>query len=111
MGVARSATAEGLASGADGVEEIMRAGGEELRLRMSRTERHLQKVTAGAGAPLASYASATVRAGGKRLRPLLVLLACESAGGPPRTPGGEQRLGRGAGAGGARAPAAARDRR
>jgi geranylgeranyl pyrophosphate synthase len=92
MGVARSATAEGLASGADGVEEIMRAGGEELRLRMGRTERHLQQVAAGAGAPLASYASATVRAGGKRLRPLLVLLACESAGGPPRTPGGEQRL-------------------
>jgi hypothetical protein len=42
MGTARTATAEGLSSGADGVEEIMRHGGEELRLRMSRTELHLQ---------------------------------------------------------------------
>ena len=38
-----------------------------------------------AGAPLASHANATIIAGGKRLRPLLVLLAAESAGGPPAT--------------------------
>ena len=31
-------------------------------------------------------------AGGKRLRPLLVVLAAESAGGPPDTPDGEERL-------------------
>jgi geranylgeranyl pyrophosphate synthase len=49
-------------------------------------------VTAQAGAPLASPASATIRAGGKRLRPLLVVLAAESAGGPPDTPDGEERL-------------------
>jgi geranylgeranyl pyrophosphate synthase len=49
-------------------------------------------VTAQAGAPLASQASATIRAGGKRLRPLLVLLASESAGGPSDTPDGEERL-------------------
>ncbi|MBA3808503.1 MAG: polyprenyl synthetase family protein, partial [Solirubrobacterales bacterium] len=33
-----------------------------------------------------------VTAGGKRLRPLLVVLAAESAGGPPETPDGEERL-------------------
>ncbi|HEX7610321.1 MAG TPA: polyprenyl synthetase family protein, partial [Solirubrobacteraceae bacterium] len=33
-----------------------------------------------------------VVAGGKRLRPLLVVLAAESAGGPPETPDGEERL-------------------
>src|SRR5439155_913927 len=46
----------------------------------------------GGGEPLARHASATIRAGGKRLRPLLVLVAAESAGGPPRTIRGEQRL-------------------
>ena len=76
----------------DGLEEIMRAGGEGLRARMVRTELHLERVTAQAGAPLASHATATVRAGGKRLRPLLVVLAAESAGGPPAEEDGEIRL-------------------
>jgi geranylgeranyl pyrophosphate synthase len=49
---------------------------------MARTEAHLERVTAQAGAPLASHAVATVAAGGKRLRPLLVVLAAEAAGGP-----------------------------
>jgi geranylgeranyl pyrophosphate synthase len=48
---------------------------------MALTEAHLERVTAEAGAPLASYATATVVAGGKRLRPLLVVLAAESVGG------------------------------
>jgi geranylgeranyl pyrophosphate synthase len=76
----------------DGLEAIMRRGGEGLRRRMERTERHLEQVTAQAGTPLAAYANATVVAGGKRLRPLLVVLAAESAGGPPDTPDGEERL-------------------
>ena len=59
---------------------------------MGRTERHLERVTAEAGAPLASHANATIAAGGKRLRPLLVLLAAESAGGAPSTARGEERL-------------------
>jgi len=59
---------------------------------MQRTERHLEAVTAQAGTPLASHANATVIAGGKRLRPLLVVLAAESGGGPPNTPDGEERL-------------------
>lgn len=85
--------AMGISNGAvDGLDAIMRDGGEELRARMERTERHLERVTAEAGAPLASHANATVVAGGKRLRPLLVVLAAESAGGPPPTPDGEERL-------------------
>jgi geranylgeranyl pyrophosphate synthase len=70
------------AADVEAVEEIMRRGGPALRERMARTESHLEAVTAGSGAPLASHATATVAAGGKRLRPLLVVLAAESAGGP-----------------------------
>ncbi len=87
-----SATASGSAADLDGLDAIMRRGGVGLRERMVRTERHLEQVTAGAGSPLASHANATVVAGGKRLRPLLVVLAAESAGGPPETPDGEERL-------------------
>ncbi|HYM66747.1 MAG TPA: polyprenyl synthetase family protein, partial [Patescibacteria group bacterium] len=76
----------------DGLDAIMRRGGEGLRERMARTELHLERVTAQAGAPLASHANATISAGGKRLRPLLVVLAAESAGGPPDTAEGEERL-------------------
>jgi geranylgeranyl pyrophosphate synthase len=78
--------------GIEGVEEIMRRGGASLRERMVRVELHLEAVTAGSGVPLAVHANATVRAGGKRLRPLLVVLAAESAGGPPPSPEGEERL-------------------
>src|SRR5205814_9241705 len=55
-------------------------------------EAHLERVTAAAGAPLAKHANATIRAGGKRLRPLLVLVAAESAGGVRATPLGEGAL-------------------
>ena len=79
-------------AGVDGLDAIMRRGGEGLRRLMERTERHLEMVAAQAGTPLASYATATVAAGGKRLRPLLVVLAAESAGGPPATSDGEERL-------------------
>ena len=79
------------ASGGDGVAAIMARGGERLRRLRARTEQNLDRVTAEAGAPLASYANATVAAGGKRLRPLLVVLATESAGGPAPG-GGEERM-------------------
>jgi geranylgeranyl pyrophosphate synthase len=78
--------------GVDGLDAIMLRGGARLRERMLMTERHLELVTAGAGTPLAAHANATVVAGGKRLRPLLVVLAAESAGGPPPTVEGEERL-------------------
>jgi geranylgeranyl pyrophosphate synthase len=77
-----SGTAQRLATeDEDAVATIMRRGGAALRERMQRTERHLELVTAQAGVPLAVHAAATVAAGGKRLRPLLVVLACEAAGG------------------------------
>jgi geranylgeranyl pyrophosphate synthase len=79
-------------AGVDGLETIMHRGGEDLRRLMERAERHLELVTAQAGTPLAAYANATILAGGKRLRPLLVVLAAQSAGGPPATPDGEERL-------------------
>jgi geranylgeranyl pyrophosphate synthase len=82
--------------GADAVETIMRRGGPNLRERMVRAELHLERVTAQAGAPLATHANATIVAGGKRLRPLLVVLAAESAGGPPDSRDGEERLTRAA---------------
>ncbi len=87
-----TATAVEPSGEADGLDAIMRLGGAGLRERMVRCERHLERVTAEAGRPLAGHANATVTAGGKRLRPLLVVLAAESAGGPPDTPDGEERL-------------------
>lgn len=79
MTVLRSAT--NTAADVEAVEEIMRRGGPVLRERMARTEVHLERVTSQAGTPLAAHATATIVAGGKRLRPLLVVLAAESAGG------------------------------
>jgi geranylgeranyl pyrophosphate synthase len=67
------------AADVEAVEEIMRRGGPALRERMVDMEAYLESVTAEAGIPLASHATATVLAGGKRLRPLLVVLAAESA--------------------------------
>ncbi len=77
-----SSTAHGCVSEGDedAVAEIMRRGGSELRDRMVRTEEHLECVATEAGAPLAVHATATVLAGGKRLRPLLVVLAATAAG-------------------------------
>jgi geranylgeranyl pyrophosphate synthase len=80
------------AADVDAVEAIMRRGGNGLRERMVRTELYLERVTSGAGEPLASHATGTVLAGGKRLRPLLVVLAAESAGGPGDTADAEDRL-------------------
>ncbi len=66
----------------EAVAEIMSRGGAVLRERMMRIEGHLERVAAEAGAPLATHATATVLAGGKRLRPLLVVLAATAAGDP-----------------------------
>jgi len=92
MGMLGPSAPSAFTDGVDGLDAIMLRGGEELRERMERTERHLERVTAQAGEPLATHANATVAAGGKRLRPLLVVLAAESAGGPPDTHDGEERL-------------------
>ena len=106
MGAVGGTAASETAGDVDGLDAIMRLGGEELRSRMLRTELHLERVTAQAGAPLASHANAMIVAGGKRLRPLLVILAAEAAGGPvagavgglSNTSDGEERLVRAAAA-------------
>jgi geranylgeranyl pyrophosphate synthase len=90
--ISGTATDSATTQDVDAVETIMRRGGQGLRERMARAELHLERVTAQAGAPLAAHANATIVAGGKRLRPLLVVLAAESAGGPPATGDGEERL-------------------
>jgi geranylgeranyl pyrophosphate synthase len=91
-----SASGAGAAAGAagemDGLDAIMLRGGAGLRERMDRAELHLEAVTADAGGSIARHANATIAAGGKRLRPLLVVLAAESVGGPPAGPAGEERL-------------------
>jgi geranylgeranyl pyrophosphate synthase len=56
-------------------DAVLRAGGAELADAMERVERRLTELTAGYGPVLAAHASATISAGGKRLRPLLVFLA------------------------------------
>ncbi|HEY3865766.1 MAG TPA: polyprenyl synthetase family protein [Solirubrobacteraceae bacterium] len=72
----------------DAVESLLDSGGEQLRGRMARVELHLERVTDAAGAPLAAHASATIAAGGKRLRPLLVVLAAEAGEGADPGPDG-----------------------
>lgn len=83
MNTVSSSTAQAQAAeDEEAVAEIMRRGGAVLRERMVRIEEHLERVAAEAGAPLATHATATVLAGGKRLRPLLVVLAATAAGEP-----------------------------
>jgi geranylgeranyl pyrophosphate synthase len=57
------------------VEAVMRAGGPRLARLLARTEERLVALAAGHGPTLARHATATIAAGGKRLRPLLVFLA------------------------------------
>jgi len=92
MSAVSSGAASTPAGGVDGLDAIMRRGGAALRRLMARTEEHLERVTAQAGTPLAVHANAMVAAGGKRLRPLLVLLAAASTGEAPDTAEGEERL-------------------
>ena len=59
--------------------ELVRAGGPHIPGLMARVEERLREAAAGHGPVLAEHGGATIAAGGKRLRPLLVLLAA----GPP----------------------------
>ena len=65
------------------VAAIVRAAGPHVPLLLARVEERLTALAAGHGPVLAEHAGATIAAGGKRLRPLLVLLA---AGAAPRSP-------------------------
>jgi geranylgeranyl pyrophosphate synthase len=75
------------------VEAIVMRAGPVLRARLTRVEERLAAVARTWSGPLAAHAAATIAAGGKRLRPLLVLLAGETAG-----PGGDEALVRAAAA-------------
>jgi geranylgeranyl pyrophosphate synthase len=66
-------------SSAEQVIALVEAGGAHVPTLMARLEKRLSVVAASHGELLAKYAGSTIRAGGKRLRPLLVFL---SAGGP-----------------------------
>jgi geranylgeranyl pyrophosphate synthase len=63
------------------VTAIVHAGGPHVLPLLDRVEVLLREVTGGHGPVLAEHAGATIAAGGKRLRPLLVILA--AAGAPP----------------------------
>ena len=67
-------------SSAEEVLALVEAGGAHVPPLMARLEERLEAVAASHGELLAEHAGATIRAGGKRLRPLLVFLAAgESA--------------------------------
>jgi geranylgeranyl pyrophosphate synthase len=55
-------------------EEVISAGGEEIRRLMEGVERQLAQISSGYGDQLARSATSTLAAGGKRLRPLLVFV-------------------------------------
>jgi geranylgeranyl pyrophosphate synthase len=57
------------------VARIVDAGGPHVPPLLARIEDRLAALATGHGAVLAEHAGATIAAGGKRLRPLLVLLA------------------------------------
>lgn len=63
------------------VTSVLDAAGTWLPRGMAAVEERLAELTAGHGAVLADDAGATLAAGGKRLRPLLVLLSAGPAGG------------------------------
>jgi geranylgeranyl pyrophosphate synthase len=68
-----------LTSPAAAVEAIVEAAGPRVPELLGEVETRLAELARGHGPVLAEHAAATIAAGGKRLRPLLVLLAA----GPP----------------------------
>jgi geranylgeranyl pyrophosphate synthase len=59
---------------------VLAAGGPELARLLDRTELRLAEVADGHGAELGRHAGATLSAGGKRLRPMLVFLCANGDG-------------------------------
>lgn len=60
---------------AESVAAVVAAGGAHVPELMDRVEERLREVAGSHGPVLGEHASATIAAGGKRLRPLLVLVA------------------------------------
>lgn len=61
------------------VEAIVQAAGPHVPVLLGRVEARLAELSSGHGPVLAEHAGETIAAGGKRLRPLLVLLAAGPA--------------------------------
>jgi geranylgeranyl pyrophosphate synthase len=61
-------------SGPEQLVAVLDAGGEELRRSIELTETRLGEVSSSHGHVLADYATETLAAGGKRLRPMLVFI-------------------------------------
>ena len=59
---------------------VLAAGGPELTGLLDRTEARLAEVAEGHGPELARHSTATLSAGGKRLRPMLVFLCANGDG-------------------------------
>ena len=70
---------DGAVSSAEQVLALVEAGGAHVPALMARLEERLEALATSHGALLAEHAGATIRAGGKRLRPLLVFLAAGDA--------------------------------
>ena len=66
-------------SSAEQVLALVEAGGAHVPALMTRLEERLEALAGSHGALLAEHAGSTIRAGGKRLRPLLVFLAAGDA--------------------------------
>jgi geranylgeranyl pyrophosphate synthase len=62
-------------SSAESVAAVIEAGGAHVPPLMDRIEARLREIAGAHGEALGTHAVATVEAGGKRLRPLLVVLA------------------------------------
>ena len=62
-------------SDAEALGSVLAAGGSSLAEGLQRTEARLGEVAEGHGPELGRYATATLTAGGKRLRPMLVFLS------------------------------------
>ena len=69
---------------AQSVDAIVEAAGPHVPVLLARIERCLEQLATGHGPVLAEHAGATIAAGGKRLRPLLVLLAAGHEPADPR---------------------------
>jgi geranylgeranyl pyrophosphate synthase len=67
------------------ITSVIHAGGEHVLPLLDRVETLLRDEAAAHGPVLAQHAGATIAAGGKRLRPLLVILAAGAE--PPRPDG------------------------
>jgi geranylgeranyl pyrophosphate synthase len=68
-------------SSAEQVLALVESGGAHVPALMTRLERRLEELAGSHGSLLAEHAGSTIRAGGKRLRPLLVFIAA----GAPRS--------------------------